>query len=91
MKSRSPGYRPGDHHAICDRCGFAYRASELKKTWDNLWVCAKDWEPRQPQDFVRARPDRIKPAGPIRPDDNEGENQTIDTSEIPSGTFDNSL
>ena len=51
-------YRHGDHNGICDRCGFKYKFSELRKTWDNLWVCHFDWEPRQPQDFVRGRVDR---------------------------------
>lgn len=55
MKDR---YRPGDHLALCDRCGFEYYASQLRKTWDGLLVCDKDWEPRHPQDFVRGRPDR---------------------------------
>lgn len=46
-------YKPGDNNAICDRCGRPFKASQLKKTWDGLWVCRRDWEPRQPQDFVR--------------------------------------
>ncbi len=46
-------YKPGDNNAICDRCGKPFKASELKKTWDGLWVCRRDWEPRHPQDFVR--------------------------------------
>lgn len=46
-------YVPGDNNAICDRCGKPFKASTLKKTWDGLWVCPPDWEPRHPQDFVR--------------------------------------
>ena len=46
-------YKPGDWNCACDRCGFIYKASELKKTWDGLMVCNKDWEPRHPQEFVR--------------------------------------
>jgi hypothetical protein len=46
-------YKHGDFNAICDRCGMKYKGSELKATWDGLMVCDKDWEPRQPQDFVR--------------------------------------
>jgi hypothetical protein len=46
-------YKPGDNNAICDRCGFKYKASELRKTWDGLMVCDKDFEVRHPQDFVR--------------------------------------
>lgn len=51
-------YRPGDYYLICDECGFKVRASETRKRWDGLRVCAKDWEPRHPQDFVRGRRDR---------------------------------
>lgn len=53
-----PNYKSGDWLAICDSCGVKYKASELKKRWDGLMVCPKDFEPRQPQDFVRARSDQ---------------------------------
>ena len=43
----------GDYNAICDRCGFKFKASKLRKTWDGLYVCSKDWEPRHPSDFAR--------------------------------------
>ena len=46
-------YKKGDWNAICDRCGFKFKASELKREWTGLMVCPRDWEPRQPQDFVR--------------------------------------
>ena len=46
-------YKPGDWNAICDICGFEYKASELRKQWDGIMACPKDWTPRQPQDFVR--------------------------------------
>lgn len=52
-----PGYIPGDFWRDCDRCGFRYRSSETFRTWDNLWVCAEDFETRHPQDFVRGRKD----------------------------------
>jgi len=52
-------YRHGDHNAICDRCGFKRKFSELKKEWTGLWVCEDTcWEARHPQDFVRAKADR---------------------------------
>lgn len=57
MHSRNPGYIPGDYWMVCDRCGFDYRQSEMRQTWDGLWVCQKDWEPRHPQDFVKGIPD----------------------------------
>lgn len=46
-------YTPGDWNAICDVCGFKYKASELRLRWDGAMVCRKDWEVRPPQDFVR--------------------------------------
>lgn len=43
----------GDWNARCDRCGKKVKGSTLRQTWNNLYTCAKCWEPRQPQDFVR--------------------------------------
>jgi hypothetical protein len=40
--------------AICDRCGFEFYSFELKKEWNGLMTCNACWEPRHPQDFVRA-------------------------------------
>ena len=54
-------------NAICDRCGFKYKSFELFLEWDGLRVCHKCWEPRQPQDFVRALPDP-QPLPWTRPD-----------------------
>lgn len=62
-----PGYIPGDFWRICDVCGIRYRASQTRMRWDRLMVCEKDWEPRHPQDNVRARPDRMAVPNP-RPD-----------------------
>lgn len=46
-------YKPGDWNAECDVCGQKYKASKLKLRWDGLRVCPKDFEYRNPQDFVR--------------------------------------
>jgi hypothetical protein len=46
--------RKGDWNAICDRCGFKYKASDLSMEWDNLFVCHKCYEDRHPQDFLKA-------------------------------------
>lgn len=54
---RADYLRLGDYNARCDRCGFKRKASELRAQWNNLMVCPEHWEPRQPQDFVRAVPD----------------------------------
>ena len=50
-------FRLGDYNAVCDECGFKYKASQLKRRWDGAMVCREDWEPRHPQDFVRGRPE----------------------------------
>lgn len=46
-------YSRGNWNAICDVCGRQYKNTDLRKRWDNLWVCFQDYEERQPQDFVR--------------------------------------
>lgn len=50
-------YIAGQHNFICDICGFKYKSSDKRITWDNKVVCKWDWEPRHPQDFVRAKHD----------------------------------
>lgn len=56
-------YVEGDPSAICDRCGFKYRHSQLRKEWTGLMVCYGGdtcgcWEPRHPQDFVKGVQDK---------------------------------
>lgn len=46
-------YKPGDWNAICDVCGFRFKASELTKNWKGEYVCKPDWEPRHPQTYIR--------------------------------------
>lgn len=53
--SYTPTWKKGDWQAVCDVCGRKFKASQLKKTWDNLYVCKDDWEPRHPLDFFRGR------------------------------------
>jgi UDP-N-acetylenolpyruvoylglucosamine reductase len=48
----------GDSNAICDECGWKYKRSQLKKRWDGLLVCAKDYEERHEQDSIKIRPER---------------------------------
>jgi hypothetical protein len=49
----------GDWNAICDKCGKKFKFSMLKKEWDGLYVCEKDWEERQPQDYVKGVRDNM--------------------------------
>lgn len=51
-------YIPGDYNAVCDVCGFEFKASQLRKRWDGYRVCSQDWEQRHPQDFIRGKPER---------------------------------
>jgi len=90
-KTRNPGFKSGDNWISCDVCGMDIYASDSKKRWDGLIVCPEDWEMRHPQDFVRARKDKIS-ASVVRsePEDKEisitYSNQGADNT-IPSGTF----
>ena len=43
----------GNYNAICEVCGFKYKASKLKKRWDGLMVCKEDWEVRHPSDYYK--------------------------------------
>lgn len=65
----------GDYNAICDICGFKYKASELKLDWKNAFSCPECWEPRHPQDFLRGVPDKqfVPIARPEGPDVNIGD------------------
>jgi len=71
-------YTPGGTRALCDVCGFEKPLRELKKRWDGMMVCTKDYDPKPPQ----YSPPRVRPEGvPLpnaRPD-----NQTDD---IPNTT-----
>lgn len=51
---------PGQWNAICDLCGRKYKSGELRSNWKKQMVCTRCWEPRHPQDFVRARPDNMQ-------------------------------
>lgn len=56
----------GDWNAICDQCGFKYKASDMMARWDGNMVCRACWEPRHPQDFIRSVPDQQRVAW-VRP------------------------
>ena len=69
---KSTWYDAGDWNAICDVCGFKFKASQLKHRWDGLMVCEDDWEQRHPQELIRPLPDA--PALPwTRPDHAAGD------------------
>lgn len=55
-------YADGDWNVVCYECGRKRKASELIKHWQGYYVCPEHWEPRHPQDFVRATPEHSTPA-----------------------------
>ena len=57
---RSDYFKKGDYNALCDQCSFKYKASELRRQWDNLMVCQQCYEKRNPQDFVRGVKDSTR-------------------------------
>lgn len=67
---RTTWWESGDWNAICDVCGFKFKASQLRLRWDGLRVCDTDWESRHPQELIRPIPDQ--PALPwTRPEGND--------------------
>jgi len=57
--SRGWTYVSGDWNVLCDVCSFKVKASTTKKRWDGFVVCPSCFETRHPQDFIRARNDKI--------------------------------
>jgi len=45
----------------CHVCGFWYPSTEIKKRWDGLYVCDKDYETRHPQTLIKVRGERAFP------------------------------
>ena len=52
-------YIPGQWWIICDVCSIKTKSAEAKQRWDGCIVCKNCFEMRQPQDFVKARADKI--------------------------------
>lgn len=47
-------YKKGSWNVIDDVSGFKTKAHKVRKRWDGLYVTKDNWEPRHPQDFLRA-------------------------------------
>jgi len=52
-------YIPHEWNVVCDICSKKIKAQDAKQRWDGLIVCPSDFEHRHPQDYVRARTDKI--------------------------------
>lgn len=49
----------GQWNLTCDVCSKKIKTGQARKRWDGFIVCPDDYETRHPQDFVRARQDKI--------------------------------
>ena len=49
----------GEHNITCDVCSKKVKSGVTKKRWDGFLVCPCCFEMRHPQDFVKARQDKI--------------------------------
>lgn len=61
IRGRADYLELGDWNAVCFQCGRKRKASTLQKHWQGYWVCPEHWEPRHPQDFVKAVKDVVTP------------------------------
>ena len=59
----------GEHNVTSDISGRVFKASEMRKTWNNLVVHYSEYDPKHPQLELRARKEQIsvrdaRPEGP---------------------------
>ena len=62
-KTKSPGWKRGGHWVECERTGFAIRNWDAREEWDGTIVAKEEWEPRHPQDYLKAIKDDQSPVG----------------------------
>lgn len=67
-KHSSPGWKSGEHWVECDVCGDVFRNSVMiRRWWDNLIVDPGCYDPKHPQEYVRARNEDVTAKGLINP------------------------
>jgi hypothetical protein len=80
-------YAFGDFNANCSMCAGKFKGSQLRRHWQGLYRCTRCWEPRQPQDFVRAGPAQQPPPFVQPPNDVFVDvTFTIPVNNLPSGS-----
>lgn len=62
-----PHFIEGDSYVQDDVTGLKIRRSEAVKRWDGALTTKANWERRHPQEFVRAKQEKII-AHPVRPE-----------------------
>lgn len=55
------GKWPGTWAVNCDVCGFRFPSNKLRKRWDGVMACEKDWETRHPQTLIKVRGETAVP------------------------------
>lgn len=49
----------GEFNLVCDRCSKKIKTHQAKHEWTGFIVCGDCYETRHPQDFVKAKTDKI--------------------------------
>jgi hypothetical protein len=52
-------YLSGEFNLTCDRCSKKIKAHQAKHEWTGFIVCGDCYETRHPQDFVKAKTDKL--------------------------------
>lgn len=72
---RRDKYTKGQWLAISDLDGQKRKSGDMRMMWNGAWVGKEEWNPEQPQQQIRARPDNpsrnpvrnIEPTGSVIP------------------------
>lgn len=91
-------YKTGVWNCVCQVCGFKFKSDQIRKRWDGLLVCDKDFEQRHPVDFYKAPQERgAVPFTAPEPTENHRTVNYVDSSvgtqdnTIPTATNDNEI
>lgn len=94
-----PYYKHGSYNVICDRCGFKFKAEQLRREWTGLYTCSGGgtndcWEVRHPLDYIRTKPETPAPIA-VSPEPTDSfvsvtyTGAGVQENTIPTGTFNN--
>lgn len=81
VKHRKSLYIAGDYLIQSDLTGRIIRKSESRKLWNNQLCHEDEFEIRNPQDFLRAFPER-EPFREVRPRTSEFLTQTVGPDDL---------
>lgn len=81
-------------NALCDGCGFKYKAWQLRERWDGMMCCDLCWETRHPQDLIKV-PEEDTSVPWTRPEPEDvfvevtyvASNVGVQDNTIPAGNF----